>query len=249
MTLKQRMPLVRLSYLRFLVGARHFIKTGQVGDGRECVLADHVVSKARKGDIGDVLATIDKFAYEQMFLVNIGDQKGKLLDAAVKRADPKLILELGTYVGYSALRLLRDAPSAKVVSVEMCAANAEVAGRIWAHAGVDDRIISIVGTIDDGGPTLVALAAEGIGTGRLDFLFLDHDKNAYLPDLRTIVDEGWLHPGSIVVADNVGFPGAPKYRAYMREQQNNRFDTVEHNAHSEYQTWVRDLVLESEFLG
>ena len=40
-----------------------------------------------------------------------------------------------------------------------------------------------------------------------------------------------------------------KYRTYMHEQQNKRFDTVEHKAHTEYQTLVRDLVLESEFLG
>jgi catechol O-methyltransferase len=249
MSLKQWMPLMRWSYLRFLVGGLHFLKTGQVGDGRESAAGDHVVNNARKGDIDDVLATIDKFAYEQKFLVNIGDEKGKVLDAAVTRADPKLILELGTYIGYSALRLVRAAPSARVASVELSDANAQVARRIWAHAGVDDRITSIVGTIDDGGRTLAALAAEGFGTGKLDFLFLDHDKNAYLPDLNTIVDRGWLHPGSIVVADNVGFPGAPKYRAYMQEQQNKRFDTIEHKAHTEYQTLVRDLVLESEFLG
>jgi catechol O-methyltransferase len=247
--LKQRMPLMRWSYLRFVVGGLHFLKTGQVGDGRESKVADHVVNNARRGDIDDVLDTIDKFAYEQTFLVNIGDEKGKLLDAAVKRADPKLILELGTYVGYSALRLVRAAPSATVFSVELSDANAEIARRIWAYAGVDDRITSIVGTIDDGGRTLDALAAHGFGTGKVDFLFIDHDKNAYLPDLKTILDRGWLHPGSIVVADNVGFPGAPKYRTYMHEQQNKRFDTVEHKAHTEYQTLVRDLVLESEFLG
>jgi catechol O-methyltransferase len=57
-----------------------------------------------------------------------------------------------------------------------------------------------------------------------------------------------LHTGSIVVADNVGFPGAPQYRAYMREQQGKLFDTVEHKTHLEYQSMLRDLVLESEYL-
>jgi catechol O-methyltransferase len=43
-------------------------------------------------------------------------------------------------------------------------------------------------------------------------VFIDHDKDAYLPDLQRIGAEGWLHPGSVVVADNVRFPGAPAYR-------------------------------------
>jgi catechol O-methyltransferase len=80
-------------------------------------------------------------------------------------------------------------------------------------------------------------------------LFLDHDKDAYLPDLRSILDRGWLHRGSIVVADNVKIPGAPKYRAYMAEQQGKLWNTVEHKTHVEYQKLLTDLVLESEYLG
>jgi catechol O-methyltransferase len=80
-------------------------------------------------------------------------------------------------------------------------------------------------------------------------VFLDHHKDAYVADLQSILDRGWLHPGSIVVADNVRIPGAPKYRAYMAEQQGKLFNTVEHKTHVEYQTLLSDLVLESEYLG
>ena len=164
--------------------------------------------------------------------------------------NPRLALELGTYCGYGALRIARAAPSAKVYSVEFSAANAEVARRIWAHAGVGDRITCVVGTIGDGGRTLDALATEhGFAPGSLDLLFIDHDKRAYLPDLQSILDRGWLHPGSIAVADNVRIPGAPKYRTYMREQQGKLWNTVEHKTHVEYQTLLADLVLGSEYLG
>ena len=57
------------------------------------------------------------------------------------------------------------------------------------------------------------------------------------------------YPGSIVVADNVKVPGAPKYREYMRQQQGKLWNTVEHKAHVEYQSLVCDLVLESDYLG
>lgn len=227
-----------------------FLKRGQIGDGREEACAAFVEANARRGDIDDVLATIDKFAYEKSVLMNVGDEKGALLDTAVRRANTDLALELGTYCGYGSLRIARAAPAAKVYSVEFAAANAEVARRIWAHAGVDDRVTCVVGTIGDGGRTLDDLANEhGFSAGQLDLLFIDHDKSAYLSDLQSILDRGWLHRGAIVVADNVRIPGAPKYREYMREQQGKLFTTIEHKTHLEYQTLVSDLVLESEYLG
>jgi catechol O-methyltransferase len=250
MNLKRHIPFLRWSVWRLVVGTHNITTTGQIGDGRETAAADYVINNARRDDIDDVLAAIDRFAYEKAMLINVGDEKGALLDAAVRRADPRLVLELGTYCGYSALRIARAAPSAKVFSVELAAANAEIARRIWAHAGVDDRVTCVVGTIGDGGTTLDALTAEhGFSEGGLDFMFVDHDKEAYLPDLLSIVDRGWLRPGSIVVADNVRNPGSPKYRAFMREQQGKRWDTTEHKAHVEYQTLVPDLVLESTYLG
>ena len=249
MTLKQRVPFLRWSFWRLAIGARNITKTDQIGDGREAAAADYVVANARRGDIDDVIAKVDQFAYEKSFLINVGDEKGELLDAAVRRANAGVALELGTYCGYGSLRIARAAPSAKVFSVELSAANAEVARRIWAHAGVDDRVTCVVGSIGDGGLTLDTLAREhGFGAGTIDLLFIDHDKAAYLADLQSIRDRGWLHRGSIVVADNILIPGSPKYRRFMKEQQGKLFDTVEHKTHGEYQTLAPDIVLESELL-
>ena len=246
MSLTRRLPFLRWSFIRLAWGVRNITSTGQVGDGREAAAADFVETRARPGDLDDVIATIDRFAYEHSYLINVGDEKGLLLDDAVRRVEAKTALELGTYCGYGALRIARAAPQARVFSVELSAANAEVARRIWAHAGVADRITCVVGTIGDGGATLDAL---DFAPGELDFLFLDHDKDAYLTDLRSILDRGWLRTGAVVVADNVGIPGAPRYRAYMKEQQGTRWRTVEHKTHAEYQTLLTDLVLESDYLG
>ena len=242
--------MLRWSVLRAGIGVRNFNTTGQLGDGREAAAADYVVAHARAGDIDDALAKMDEYSYDKSFLVSVGDEKGKLLDAAVRRANPRLALELGTYCGYGALRIAAAAPTAKVFTVELSAANAAVAQRIWNHAGVADRITCVVGTVGDGGYTLDALNGDhGFAPGALDLVFIDHDKNAYLADLLAIAGRGWLHRGSIVVADNVGFPGAPKYRTYMREQQGKRWQTVEHRTHVEYQDLIPDLVLESDYLG
>ncbi|MBY0443197.1 MAG: O-methyltransferase [Mycobacteriaceae bacterium] len=250
MGIKQRIPFLRTSVWRMAAGMRTLTTTGQVGDGREAAAVAYVVRNARAGDIDDVLATLDRFAYEKSLLINVGDEKGALLDSAVQRANPQLALELGTYCGYGALRIARAAPTAAVYSVELAEANAVNARQIWAHAGVGDRVTCVMGSIGDGGHTLDALAKTyGFTNGALDFLFLDHDKNAYLSDLLSIVGRGWLHPGSIVVADNVKVPGAPGYRQYLAQQQGTVWQTTAHKTHIEYQTLLSDVVLESQYLG
>ena len=249
MNLTKRFPMLRWSNVRLAIGMHNIPTTGQIGDRREAAAEKYVLGHARPGDVDDMIAALDTFAYTKSLLVSVGDEKGALLDDAVRRADPRLALELGTYCGYGALRIARAAPSARIYSVELCAANAEIAQRIWAHGGVDDRVTCVVGTIGDDGHTLDVLAGKhGFSKGALDFLFLDHDKAAYLADLHSIRGCGWLRPGSIVVADNIKLPGAPAYRKYMQQNEGRGWSTIEHKAHGEYQTLFRDLVLESELL-
>ena len=206
----KRVPFLRWSVLRMLFGMKKLTTEWQVGDGREEALAEYVAQHARAGDLDDVIRVIDEFCYEQSFMINVGDEKGELLDAALRRASPQLILELGTYCGYSALRMARVMPEgARVVSIEFNAANAAIARRIWDHAGIGDQLTVVVGTLGDGGKTMEALEAEhGFGAGSVGFAFLDHDKDAYLPDLQLIVERGWLRPGAIVVGDNIKNPGS-----------------------------------------
>lgn len=112
------------------------------------------------------------------------------------------------------------------------------------------RVNGVVGSLGDGGQTVARLDGDpGFSDGGLDFVFIDHDKAAYLDDLQRILHCRWLHPGSVVVADNLRVPGAPKYRAYMKAQEGQHWRTTEHRAHLEYQALIGDLVLESEYLG
>jgi len=71
----------------------------------------------------------------------------------------------------------------------------------------------------------------------------------YLPDLERTLAAGWLHPGSVVMADNVRFPGAPEYQAYMAAQEGKRWSTRAHQTHAEYQTFIKDVVLESTLIS
>lgn len=250
-SIRRAFPFARWSFLRMGLGMRKLLKDWQVGDGREAALQRYVLANARAADLDDAIRTIDHFAYHESFLINVGDEKGAILDAAIQRAKPKLLLELGTYCGYSALRTIRVAPpDAHLVTIEFSAANAAIARSLFEHAGVADRITIVNGTLGDGGKTADALEKEhGFEAGKLDFVFIDHAKDAYLPDIELILKRGWLRTGAIVVADNVKVPGAPEYHAFMKAKEGSLFETREHSTHVEYQTLIKDIVLESELLS
>ena len=243
--------MLRWSALRMALGMRTLTREWQVGDGREAALEQYVLSHASAGDLDGAIRAVDEFCATRSVMMNVGDEKGEILDRAVERSSPRRLLELGAYCGYSALRMARVMPAdAHLFSVEFLQANAEIARRVWEHAGVGARVTAVVGSLGDGGETIARLRREhGFVEGSVDLVFIDHDKSQYLPDLERIVAEGWLHPGSIVVADNVKFPGAPRYREYMREHEGGAWRTTEHDTHVEYQSLLKDLVLESEYLG
>jgi catechol O-methyltransferase len=246
----RRIPFLRWSFWRLILGVKHLLTQWQVGDGREARLADYVTAKARLGDAADVIRVIDEYCYNHSFMINIGDEKGQILDAAVRRTAPRRVLELGTYCGYSSLRMAVAAPSANIVSIEFNPENAAIARRILDQAGVSGRVTIVVGTLGDGGKTLEALRkTHDFQPGSVDLVFIDHDKNAYLQDLQLIIRERWLRPAGLVVADNVKFPGAPEYRAYMMRNEGTLWRTTEHETHVEYQSVIKDLVLVSEYLA
>jgi catechol O-methyltransferase len=249
MSLGTRLPFLRWSFLRLGMNMKHLLKEWQVGDGREDDCARYVVANARPGSIDDAIRAIDEYAYRKKFLINVGDEKGKILDVALDRAKASRVLELGAYVGYGALRIARKLPpGGRLHTIEFNADNARIAAQILAHAGALDRVTVVHGYLGDEGKTIARLKKE-IEPGQLDLVFIDHAKEEYAPDLQRILDAGWLHPGSIAVADNVRFPGAPAYKAYMDSQEGKRWRTTAHETHAEYQTLIKDIVLESALIG
>ena len=222
-------------------------------DGRERECLAYVQSDPRtKHNPAAVVAAIDEFAYKNKWLMNVGDVKGKILDECLERAQPRTLLELGAYIGYSSLRMIQRLPKdARIVSVEFSGKIAAVAREMIAHAGISDRIAVVHGHMQDQDQrTKQALERDyGFGKQMLDFVFLDHAKEAYLPDIQLILASGWLHQGSIAFADNVLYPGAPEYRKFMQEQEGKLFRTKETDTWLEYQDKVPDLVLESVYIG
>lgn len=58
-------------------------------------LKEYVVENARQGDVQNIVDTIDQYCWTKQWMMNVGDQKGKILDQALREKQPKTVLELG----------------------------------------------------------------------------------------------------------------------------------------------------------
>lgn len=219
-------------------------------DGREQLCLEYVKAHAEPNP-KSVIQAIDQFCYSNRWMMNVGDFKGRFLTESLDRVKPKTVLELGTYVGYSSLMMItRLNEDARIVTVDISKRASNIARQMFDFAGVSHRIQSVVGFLGDkDGSTVRVLESEyGIAVRSLDFVFIDHAKESYLPDLKTILSRSWLHKGSVMFADNVLFPGAPDYRNFMKINEGKIFNTKEIPAFVEYQTKIPDLVLESVYI-
>eukprot|EP00897_Mesotaenium_endlicherianum_P010301 jgi/Mesen1/929/ME000118S00106 len=209
---------------------------------KEQLLLEHVKKTAPAGNPGAVIDAIDAYAWDGNFFMNVGDIKGKIVDDEIKAKNPKVALELGAYCGYSSIRMAQFMePGSKLYSIEFMERNAAVARGMAEHAGVSDKVEYIIGTLTTTG--LEGLKERGVTS--LDFVFIDHHKDHYLSDLLALKESGLLKKGTVIVADNVLFPGAPAYLAHVREATD--LKTVEHKTKSEYSTERDDIVTVSVY--
>jgi catechol O-methyltransferase len=63
----------------------------------------YVKENAQRGDPASVVRTIDEFAGKHM-MMNVGEDKGGIVDAEIRRKRPAIMAELGSYTGYSTVR-------------------------------------------------------------------------------------------------------------------------------------------------
>jgi catechol O-methyltransferase len=132
----------------------------------------------------------------------VGDKKGEILDAEIRKAQPQTVLEVGAYCGYSALRTARQLPAgAHLYSIEFDATNAAIATKIIEYAGLKDRVTVIIGVVG----TRINVLKNEYNIKKLDLVFLDHEKSVYLSDFQLLEQANLIQTGTVVVADNCLF--------------------------------------------
>ncbi|XP_005990270.1 catechol O-methyltransferase [Latimeria chalumnae] len=205
------------------------METDSSSTTKEQRILQAVLKNAVKGDPKSVVDTIDKYCHEKEFAMNVGDEKGLILDKVLQEVDPSVVLELGTYCGYSAVRIGRLLkPGARLFTMEINPDNALIAKQIIEFAGVQDKVQILQGA---SGMLIPQLKTE-YQVPVLDFVFLDHWKDAYTSDTKLLEECGLLRKGSVLLADNVIFPGAPDFLQYVRTSPH--YECTHFPAHVEY---------------
>ncbi|KIV77800.1 hypothetical protein PV11_09580 [Exophiala sideris] len=147
--------------------------------------------------------------------MNIGATKGDLISSLIAKHRPAVMVELGGYVGYSAIRFgdaLRHAGGKQYLSLEINSEYAAVAGKLVELAGLSDIHELLHDNVID----------------HIELLFFDHFKDRYLPDLWLVERLGLLKPGvSTIVADNIGRGPTLDYVAYLQAGTADKLKKIE----------------------
>jgi predicted O-methyltransferase YrrM len=131
------------------------------------------------------------------------------MEVLIKMLKPKRVLEIGTAIAYSSIRIARNLKKNSVVhTIEKSQDNIALAKKYIKRSEVEDKIRILAGNAFEIMPEL---------TKKYDFIFLDADKNEYskLFELSLAL----LKKGGVIIVDNLLWHGMaaaekipPKYQ-------------------------------------
>ena len=167
-------------------------------------LNDYVV--AHSSPPGEVeQALIDTTQSMPAAQMQIAPEQGEFMAALVELLRPSLIVEVGTFTGYSALAMARaleriePGGDARIICCDVSEEWTSIGREHWERAGVADRIdLRIAPAIE----TLRSLPADTT----IDLAFIDADKGGYADYYDEILAR--LAPDGAILVDNTIWSGA-----------------------------------------
>ncbi len=147
-----------------------------------------------------LLAELDRYTHTHVLAPRMlsGHLQGRLLKMLVRMANPRQVLEIGTFTGYSALcmaeGLLR--PEAHIHTIEIDDELEPIITRFVSRSAFADRITLHIGD---------ALSIMGEIQGDFDFVFIDGNKRDYPAYYKAVMQR--LSSGGYIVADNILWDG------------------------------------------
>ncbi len=138
-----------------------------------------------------------------------GHLQGRLLKMLVQMIEPRNILEVGTFSGYSAMCMAEGLKDGGTVYTFEINDELEDFTRPWIEQSpVADRVKFIIGNAITEAPRL------GV---TFDMAFIDGDKRTYIETYEMAL--GVLRQGGFIIADNTLWDGHVTDAAYDRDQQ------------------------------
>jgi caffeoyl-CoA O-methyltransferase len=124
--------------------------------------------------------------------MSVGALEGDFLSFMVYATRARLVLEIGTFTGWSSIAMASALPDGgRVISCDVNAETTAVARRYAEEAGVADRIEYKLG------PGLESIAELD---GPFDLVFIDADKTGYVDYYEAVLPK--LAEGGLIMADN-----------------------------------------------
>ncbi len=147
----------------------------------------------------EVLNELYRKTYTSVLNPNMisGHIQGKLLEILVRMIRPSLVLEIGTYTGYSAISMARTLPENGMLhSIEINDELADISGEYVLKAGLKDKIVLHTGD---------ALDIMKEMNLSFDLVYIDGDKRQY-PQYYELALER-LNKNGYILVDNVLWGG------------------------------------------
>ena len=106
---------------------------------------DYVLKNTFSGNPESVTQCIDDYVKQSgKFLMNVGPEKGNILKKEILRSKPARVLELGSFIGYSAILIASNiANGSKLISVDIDSKSIEISKKMVTFAGLDLSLIHI----------------------------------------------------------------------------------------------------------
>lgn len=122
-----------------------------------------------------------------------GFYQGRLLSMFSRMLQPECILEIGTFMGYSALCLAEGlSENGKLITLDINAETNAIAKSFWAKSPLSEKIESFLGNASE----IVSTLDE-----TFDLVFIDADKPAYADYYDAVFPK--MRVGGVIIADNV----------------------------------------------
>lgn len=147
----------------------------------------------------DLLKRINRETHANVLMPRMlsGHLQGRLLAMISQLVKPKVILEIGTYTGYSALCLAEGLSNdGKLITLD---SNEELEKQVrgyFKESGMDNRFDYRIGDARKIIPQL---------DFKFDLVFIDADKESYSIYFDLVIDK--VKPGGYILADNVLWSG------------------------------------------
>ncbi|RFZ82742.1 O-methyltransferase [Mucilaginibacter terrenus] len=159
-----------------------------------------------------------------------GHYQGRILSMFSKMMQPKLILEIGTFTGYSAICLAEGLAEGGVLhTIEVNAEMEEMLNSHFKSTNVDKKIKLHIGPAE-------RIIAD-IQHNNFDIVFIDADKRNNLTYFELVFDK--VRPGGLIIIDNVLWKG----KVYGNENDADTVNIRKLNDHIAVNTKVEKLIL------